>query len=170
MEMRICAAVAGNQPKTVRMVIKNQNALYSPACRIGCGQPAYFFDDEDLPHLAPLSIRRRALNQIRLTTGKWPGEWRWKRHHPIAKAFPFHEAPYDWPSHRRHSACVGFCGATYEVMLAASFEIETGPAKAGPWTFSSLSTNLLKLCRYLSTRSETAPPKLEVSFKVMQVL
>ena len=32
------------------------------------------------------------------------------------------------------------------------------------------STNLLKLWRYLSTRFETAPPKLEVSFKVMDVL
>jgi hypothetical protein len=32
------------------------------------------------------------------------------------------------------------------------------------------STNLLKLWRYLSTRRETAPPKLEVSFKVMDVL
>jgi hypothetical protein len=31
------------------------------------------------------------------------------------------------------------------------------------------STNLLKLWRYLSTRRETAPPKLEVSFKVMHV-
>jgi len=136
--MRICAAVAGNQPKTVRMVIKNQNALYFPASRMCCWQPAYSFDDEDLPHLAAVSIRRRALSQIRLTTGDWPGEWRRKRHHPIAKAFPFHEAPYDRPSHRRHSAWVGFCGATYEVMLAASFEIETGPAKAGSWRFSSL--------------------------------
>ena len=32
------------------------------------------------------------------------------------------------------------------------------------------STNLLKLWRYLSTRRETAPPKLEVNFKVMHVL
>ena len=32
------------------------------------------------------------------------------------------------------------------------------------------STNLLKFWRYLSTRHETAPPKLEVSFKVMHVL
>jgi hypothetical protein len=32
------------------------------------------------------------------------------------------------------------------------------------------STNLLKLWRYLSTRRETAPPKLDVSFKVMHVL
>ena len=32
------------------------------------------------------------------------------------------------------------------------------------------STRLLKLCRYLSTRLETAPPKLEVSFRVTHVL
>ena len=32
------------------------------------------------------------------------------------------------------------------------------------------STNLLKLWRYLSTRFETAPPKLEVSLKVTHVL
>jgi hypothetical protein len=32
------------------------------------------------------------------------------------------------------------------------------------------SSNLLKLWRYLSIRRETAPPKLEVSFKVMRVL
>jgi hypothetical protein len=32
------------------------------------------------------------------------------------------------------------------------------------------STSRLKLCRYLSTRLETAPPKLEVSFSVTEVL
>ena len=32
------------------------------------------------------------------------------------------------------------------------------------------STSLLKFCRYLSTRRETAPPKLEVSLKVTHVV
>jgi hypothetical protein len=32
------------------------------------------------------------------------------------------------------------------------------------------SISRLKLCRYLSIRRETAPPKLEVSFRVTQVL
>jgi hypothetical protein len=32
------------------------------------------------------------------------------------------------------------------------------------------SINRLKLCRYLSTRRETAPPKLEVSLKVTHVV
>ena len=35
--------------------------------------------------------------------------------------------------------------------------------------FQPASTKRLKLWRYLSTRCETAPPKLEVSFRVMHV-
>jgi hypothetical protein len=51
-----------------------------------------------------------------------------------------------------------------------AFLTETRFDCSGVYRSPSPSTRLLKLCRYLSTRLETAPPKLEVSFRVTHVL
>ena len=55
--------------------IENQNALYFPACRICCGQPAHLLDNENfLRRATPLSVRRREASQIRLTISNGPNE------------------------------------------------------------------------------------------------
>ena len=57
--------------------------------------------------------------------GDGPNDMRRDRK-PIARAFPFHDLTLLGPPRRRYGACVGFLGATYDVMLAAPFEILVG--------------------------------------------
>lgn len=56
----------------------------------------------------------------------------------------------------------------YYARVMKMFEMKS--SKAVIMIVQLASTNLLKLCRYLSIRFEMAPPKLEVSFRVTQVL
>ena len=70
-----------------------------------------------------------------------------------------------------HCASVGFSVTSAGVALPPPFEGEfLVVIQAFVVDLACPSISSLKLCKYLSTRVETAPPKLEVSFRVRHVL
>src|ERR1017187_6675455 len=89
MDMLICAAVK-HQTKASGMVIKNQNALYFPACSSCCRQALHFLDGENLFRVdTGISTRGRKAKQVwRIFDG--PDDARRERHRPTVKVSPFH--------------------------------------------------------------------------------